>query len=68
MAKISWDLSPCPDCRHKVSYHDMYGCTLRVCGGKWGNKPCELSGEFLIEYFNEGFKIEFEINPEKEKS
>lgn len=38
--------SRCPDCKHKVVYHDMYGCVMYAC-----KDTCSLSGEFLIEYF-----------------
>lgn len=43
----------CPDCKHKIEDHDMYGCTLYACH-RWPNGgPCTLSGEFLIAYFAE---------------
>lgn len=42
----------CPDCSkkvfpHRVSDHDMLGCTLLGC-------ECELTGMFLREFFKEG--------------
>lgn len=43
----------CPDCRHKVSDHDVFGCTLYGCSRFPKNEACLLTGEFLIEYFKE---------------
>lgn len=47
----------CPDCHCKVSNHDMYGCTLYACSYRrklLRAGECELSGEFLREYFSDG--------------
>lgn len=38
----------CPDCNHKVSVHDQWGCTLYRC-----KRRCPLTGEFLLEFFKE---------------
>lgn len=40
----------CPDCKHPVSDHDMFGCTRFNCG-RWPKENCTLTGEFLLEYF-----------------
>jgi hypothetical protein len=41
----------CPDCRHKVVLHDMFGCVMMSCTWR-SNGPCTLSQEFLLEYLN----------------
>jgi hypothetical protein len=48
MPKLLMD-KRCPDCHHKETDHDGWGCTWRDC-------LCSLERIFLLTYFKEGGK------------